>query len=83
MTASLIAGRDVIKSDAVEVINLLEKKLRQLKSGEVTANRLCLILTDSDVETSTQSVVNHGRVTEILGLNDVAKISLLQDTETQ
>jgi hypothetical protein len=74
------AGREVIKTDYDLVIEMLEEKLIALKSGDMSANRMCLILTDAKVDKFTQNISYKGRVSEILGLNEIAKVELLQET---
>ena len=75
----VVAGREVIKSDADDVIEALEEKIAQLKSGEIKANRFVLALTDASVDSFTHNVSYVGRVTELLGLNEVTRQFLLED----
>jgi len=74
------AGREVITTDYDQVIEMLEEKIAALKSGELSANRMCLILTDAKVGRFTQNISYKGRVAEILGLNEIAKVDLLRET---
>lgn len=74
------AGREVITTDYDQVIEMLEEKIAALKSGELSANRMCLILTDAKVDRFTQNISYKGRVAEILGLNEIAKVDLLRET---
>ena len=79
MTVSIVAGRDVIKTDREEVIDLLRSTLARVESGELTPNRILMALVDADVGSLALSVIYHGRAVEMLGHLALVEDSIKED----
>lgn len=76
MSISVVAGCDVIKTDATKVIELLQDTIQRVERGELNPNRALLVLVDSDVSTFKMTTLYHGRATEMIGFLSLAEDSL-------
>lgn len=79
MTISVVAGRDVIKSDREEVADFLRRTLARVESGELQPNRAMIVLVDADVSSFSMTTLYWGRAVEVLGYIALAEDSLKQD----
>lgn len=79
MTPKVVAGQDTIKTDTQEIVQILEQKLEEIKSGELKVNRMLLMLVNNDVDAFDHRQVRFGRALEIAGLLEVSKVALLKD----
>lgn len=76
----VVAGRSVIKSDADDVIEQLERLIERVKSGDLGgANRLVVFIAQSDVEKFSFATIYSGRAIECLGYTKIAETKITND----
>ena len=79
MTLSVVAGRDIIKTEREEILDTLRDLVARVESGDLTANRVLVALMDSEVDSFSMHVLYRGRAVEMLGYVTLIEDSIRSD----